>query len=110
MHVWQTGMTFVLVCVAWVFFRATSLHDAWYVVTHLFSGLPSQIAQIAGDGAARARLLFLGFEPSRLVLGTPAVVALLAMERVHRSGPIRARLDPAPPAFLLTPYSPPLPL
>ncbi len=105
MHVWQTGATFVLVCVAWVFFRATSLHDAWYVVTHLFAGVPSQLAQIATDGGARARLLFLGFEPSRLVLGTAAVVALLAMEHVQRSGSVRARLATAPVAFRWTAYS-----
>ena len=29
---------FCLICFAWIFFRAESLGDAWYVVTHLFSG------------------------------------------------------------------------
>jgi D-alanyl-lipoteichoic acid acyltransferase DltB (MBOAT superfamily) len=28
---------FVVVCVGWVFFRAASIGDAWYVLTHLFS-------------------------------------------------------------------------
>ena len=27
--------TFILVCFAWIFFRARSLADAWYIVTHL---------------------------------------------------------------------------
>jgi D-alanyl-lipoteichoic acid acyltransferase DltB (MBOAT superfamily) len=31
--------TFSLVSLGWIFFRATSLHDALYIVTHLFSGL-----------------------------------------------------------------------
>lgn len=31
--------TFCLVCLAWIFFRAQSLGDAGYVVSHLFSGL-----------------------------------------------------------------------
>jgi alginate O-acetyltransferase complex protein AlgI len=29
-------VTFNLICFAWVFFRANSVMDAWYVVTHLF--------------------------------------------------------------------------
>ncbi|MBF0479359.1 MAG: MBOAT family protein [Candidatus Omnitrophica bacterium] len=32
-------MTFGLVCFAWIFFRAQSRHDAYYIVTHLFVGL-----------------------------------------------------------------------
>jgi len=38
LKVWQIFITFHLVCVAWVFFRANSLADAWYVVTESFSG------------------------------------------------------------------------
>jgi len=34
-------LTFHLVTFAWIFFRAQSLSDAWYVVTHLFSGVPA---------------------------------------------------------------------
>jgi D-alanyl-lipoteichoic acid acyltransferase DltB (MBOAT superfamily) len=30
--------TFMLTCVAWIVFRATSLSDAWYVLTHLGTG------------------------------------------------------------------------
>ena len=30
--------TFTLVCVAWIFFRANTLSDAWYILTHSFSG------------------------------------------------------------------------
>ncbi len=32
-------LTFAFVCFAWIFFRANSISDAWYVVTHLFTGL-----------------------------------------------------------------------
>lgn len=35
---WQIVITFNLVCFAWIFFRANSLADAWYIVTHLFHG------------------------------------------------------------------------
>ncbi|MBJ6725949.1 MBOAT family O-acyltransferase [Geomesophilobacter sediminis] len=33
--VWQRGVTFHLVCFAWIFFRANSVADAWYLVTHV---------------------------------------------------------------------------
>jgi alginate O-acetyltransferase complex protein AlgI len=35
----QTVVTFHLVCLAWIFFRAGSAGDGWYVLTHLFSGV-----------------------------------------------------------------------
>jgi alginate O-acetyltransferase complex protein AlgI len=38
-QVWQTLMTFHMVCFAWIFFRAASVSDALYVVRHLFDGV-----------------------------------------------------------------------
>lgn len=32
-------ITFCLICLAWIFFRAKTVHDALYIVTHLFSNL-----------------------------------------------------------------------
>ena len=34
----QIGTVFILVNFAWIFFRANSLADAWYIITHIFSG------------------------------------------------------------------------
>lgn len=42
---WQIVITFHLVCLAWVFFRAASIRDAWYVLTHAFSG-PFRISDL----------------------------------------------------------------
>ena len=104
--VWQTCATFALVLVAWIFFRASSLRDAWYVLTHLASGLPTQtVAILAGDAAARAHLLFLDEPPTRLILGVCAVFALLAIERVQRYGSIRARISSAPMPVRWATYS-----
>ena len=84
LRTWQSTVTFALVGVAWVFFRATSLGDAWYVVTHLASGLGAQLVAIAArDPAAIESVLFLGFERSKLVLAMAAVIALLVVERVQ---------------------------
>jgi len=39
-------ITFNLVSFAWIFFRANSLADAFYVITHLFSGLSFSISEL----------------------------------------------------------------
>jgi len=36
---WNIAITFNLVCFAWIFFRANSITDAWYIVTHMFKGV-----------------------------------------------------------------------
>jgi alginate O-acetyltransferase complex protein AlgI len=94
--VWQTAVVFALVTLGWVFFRAPSLGDAWYVLTHLGAGLGGQLAALAArEPAALRDVLFLGFASSKLVLATAAVSALLAVERLQAGGPIRARLSMA---------------
>jgi D-alanyl-lipoteichoic acid acyltransferase DltB (MBOAT superfamily) len=35
---WQRFVTFHLVCFAWIFFRANSLSDAWYIIGNLTAG------------------------------------------------------------------------
>lgn len=34
-HVLQVATTFALICIGWIFFRAQSLADGWYILTHL---------------------------------------------------------------------------
>jgi D-alanyl-lipoteichoic acid acyltransferase DltB (MBOAT superfamily) len=104
---WQIGVTFVLVTVAWVFFRAPSLADAWYVVSHLWVGLPQQIHALAiGAPGARKALLHLGMdESSHLALAVLAVLALLAIERMQKGGPLRLRLAAMPLPVRWTAYA-----
>jgi D-alanyl-lipoteichoic acid acyltransferase DltB (MBOAT superfamily) len=95
----QTSTTFTLVALAWIFFRATAPSDAWYVLTHLLTGLPAQLAAIgAHDAVVLRHDLFLGFDPSHLVLASAAVLALIFIEHVQRStdGPLRHRIARAP--------------
>lgn len=42
----QITGTFILVCVGWIFFRANTVSDAWYILTHLFVGLSLDITKI----------------------------------------------------------------
>jgi D-alanyl-lipoteichoic acid acyltransferase DltB (MBOAT superfamily) len=95
LRAWQTGATFLFVSVAWVFFRAGSLGDAWYVLTHLASGLGAQLSTILSrDPAAIQSLVFLGFERSKLAVAAVAVIALLVVERMQGAAPVplRARI------------------
>ena len=39
----QVGITVVLVGIAWIFFRADSITDAWYVIGHMFLLDPGQL-------------------------------------------------------------------
>lgn len=39
--------TFVLVALAWVFFRADTVKDAVYILSHIFSGLPELVNKLA---------------------------------------------------------------
>jgi D-alanyl-lipoteichoic acid acyltransferase DltB (MBOAT superfamily) len=52
-RVLRVAVTFALVSFAWIFFRAASLDDAYYIVTHLFDGLPEQLT----DGTTFAKLI-----------------------------------------------------
>ncbi len=49
-QVWQTLVTFHLVCFAWIFFRAASVSDALYVVTHLFDGVSGVSTMFTAHG------------------------------------------------------------
>jgi alginate O-acetyltransferase complex protein AlgI len=53
------GLTFNLVAVAWIFFRATSFADAWYILTHLFAGFALTRPASIGIGATTALVVLL---------------------------------------------------
>ncbi|RIK30272.1 MAG: membrane-bound O-acyltransferase family protein [Anaerolineae bacterium] len=54
--------TFGLVCFAWIFFRASTLPDAFYIATHLFSGWSDFVSQSINLLQEGARTGFWGFE------------------------------------------------
>ena len=104
--IWQTSATFVLVSVGWVFFRARSVRDALYVLTHMLPDVPAQVAAILhGERGAAAHALLLDLAPSQVLLATLAVLALLLLEHQQRSGSLRARIHAAPIALRWSAYS-----
>lgn len=88
----RIGATFGFVCFAWIFFRAASLDDAFYVATHLFTGIAQQMA----DGRAVADLIAeSGGSPDGFVALMLVVVALLAAQ-ILPDDAIRRWLDVRP--------------
>ena len=74
--IWQTVFTFNLVCLAWVFFRAASVADAWYIITHTLSGIGDALLSgnpwdLVSLGKAKNRFL-----QSLLPLSVPLIVSL----------------------------------
>jgi len=59
-HVLQVVITFLLISFAWIFFRADSMADAIYVVSHLFDGMlgVSKRGRLAFDGFILLFILF----------------------------------------------------
>lgn len=49
LKIWQTVVTFHLVCFAWIFFRVASIHDALYVINSSVLGLPKDIITLSVD-------------------------------------------------------------
>lgn len=70
----QVAITFGLICFGWIFFRANSLTDAWYIVTHLFRGWSMLATQSA------PKLIFIAGRPSLFIL---CILLLTVLESVH---------------------------
>ena len=78
--------TFGLTCVAWIFFRATSLHDAMYILTHLFSGF-GDIVRMKNVGLLGSLFSSFGLEKKEFIYAAVSIVLLLVVDvlndRIH---------------------------
>ncbi|MFH1210177.1 MAG: MBOAT family O-acyltransferase, partial [archaeon] len=61
---------FVLVCIAWIFFRANSLSDAFYILTHLFSGISFS-------------KVYIGIDMTELILSIGLIVFLMLVHLIQ---------------------------
>lgn len=90
----RVACVFAFVCLAWVFFRANSIHDAWYVVTHLHEGL---LWQLGSKQQLGLTLEALGRR--NLGLGLASIAVLLLAERTMAPQP-QPPTAPLPLAWL----------
>jgi len=83
LKLWQVFVTFHLVCLAWIFFRASTLEGAFYVVTHLFDGLAGQLVQISDKDSLR-RLVYLGQGSHEFIVAILAIITGLFLPILGR--------------------------
>jgi len=83
-HALRVTTTFALVCVAWVFFRAVNVTDAFYVITHMPIGLSLSSESLAG-------ILDLGLDGYEVTVALAGIAVLEIVQWLQRNG----RLTPA---------------
>ena len=85
----QVTITFIIVTFAWIFFRAKSMNDAIYIVTHLFTGFDGNLAtKIVKFAELQSTMSFW--------IGITAVVLLFLVQLVQRKGSIRQMISTKP--------------
>jgi alginate O-acetyltransferase complex protein AlgI len=87
-------LTFSLVCVAWIFFRAETLDKAWYITTHLFVDLPGDVLAAASPAGAGALLSSLVISKYTLL----AIAVLLVVDSMLQRRSLAEWLGTSPPA------------
>lgn len=101
-------ITFLLVCFAWIFFRANSLSDAIYIVKNLHVGFFQDIVySVSNFNGLRNSLLYLNHDFETFVLAVLGVIILIFVEFVNRSKvhsfslPTNSRIGFVTAAYLL---------
>ncbi|HEY2775877.1 MAG TPA: MBOAT family O-acyltransferase [Candidatus Binatia bacterium] len=96
-HTLRVAITFTLACIAWIFFRAANVQDAFYVLTHLLSGLSWQQASLA-------KLLDLGLNGFEVCVSLVAIGVLETVQWMQRHGRIAPGLGAQPVAVRWAAY------
>lgn len=97
-RIFRIIINFSLVCFAWIFFRASSLKDAFYIIGHLFDGIPEFFRAVLSMNLEVIKGLMrgVGLTQREFII---AVLAILFMEFIHtiqRHGSIRHMLRGKP--------------
>ena len=94
-HTWYGVLfTFTFVCFAWIFFRADSISDAWYVVTHMFAGLDQPLTYFAeGILAFRGSSMSTGAGLSSLLQALICILVLMVYDCAALKQNVWERLD-----------------
>jgi D-alanyl-lipoteichoic acid acyltransferase DltB (MBOAT superfamily) len=85
----STATIFALVCFAWIFFRATSIHDALYIARHLFA------APFLPDGGLRG-LFDMELDGFEFTIALIAIAILEFGQRLQQGRNIRKELATRP--------------
>jgi len=83
--------TFVLVSFAWIFFRANSVSDSLYIISHLFSGWEKEFSI---DGLRN--MVFWKEGRFEFIIGSASIVFLIVVQIFQRNGRIYHLLSSKP--------------
>lgn len=98
----QVGITFLLITFSWIFFRANSIQDAFYIVTHLFSGVGSFLSNLItrihelGGGKNLLQPIFLDRPNSEFYIMVLCIVFMEFVHVIQRHQSIRHMLSEKP--------------
>lgn len=85
-------ITFIFVTFAWIFFRAGTIQDAFYVITHMFQGISNPLLYISQTNAALGmdKLTFLGMAASiaLLILYDYFSLKTEVLDKIKSCGPV----------------------
>lgn len=96
-HALRVLTTFTLVCVAWVFFRAVNVSDAFYILTHFLDGLSLSSESLAG-------ILDLGLDGYEFTVAVVAIAILEIVQWLQRGGHLVSGLAGRPTAVRWAAY------
>jgi len=89
---YQIATTFTLVCFGWIFFRARTISDACYIVTHLFAGLGS----IFSLKYVKETLDVFDLSKAEFIIAILSIIFLELVHVIQRHGRIRHMLAEKP--------------
>jgi alginate O-acetyltransferase complex protein AlgI len=93
----RIALTFALTCFAWIFFRANTCSDAFYIVGHLGAGW-AELVRHASDVYYLKASLLLGHDSSQFLGAIAAIAALLAVHLLQERGSLAQKFGSYPAA------------
>ena len=89
----RTGLTFLFVSLTWIFFRANTISDAFYVLTHLLDGITSPIAYLRdGYQAFQIAGMIQSSGLKTLIACMACILILLLYDYLEQTGSVWKRI------------------
>ena len=89
------AITFSAICLAWIPFRAKTMTDAWYMISHLTSGFAALPTALREKTFQRSYILLLQ-DKNEFVIALAGITGLILIEWMQSRGSIRERLAALP--------------
>jgi D-alanyl-lipoteichoic acid acyltransferase DltB (MBOAT superfamily) len=81
----QIVITFHLICFSWVFFRASSIHDAVYIIRHSLIDMSQSLSMLNNLDTAFVSRLFLGKSVNEFLIAILLVMLTVGVKKINRA-------------------------